>query len=333
MFRSATFKLTIWYTTVIMLVSISFSVAIFFMASREIASGVRRQLARPHFGYPPPGEMIDEDFLRDQLIASENNIKLNLFYINGVVLLLAGLGSYYWARRTLTPIEEAMAAQNRFTSDASHELRTPLAALRTEIEVALREGNLTKAEATKLLKSNLEEVEKLSQLAEQLLTLTNFNEDKLELSPIDSRDLVTSAVDMVDKLAAKKNISIETQIEDFVFSADQAALRRVLIILLDNAVKFSPKDSQVEFKVGQTNQQAVFVVKDHGIGIKAEDQARVFERFYRTDKARTRQKSNGHGLGLSIAKKIVELHDGEISLKSKPDQGATFTVRLPKSHK
>src|SRR4030042_2699111 len=172
MFKAAYLKLTFFYVLIAMAISICFSLAIYNISSREIGRGLGPQNGIFR-------EIIPNDFenLRNQQIQKSNTrLKINLFYYNLVIFVLSMVGSYFLARRTLRPIEEAMESQSRFTADASHELRTPLTAMKAEIEVALRDKKMGLSESKKLLKSNLEEIEKLEKLSSALLTLTRIQE-------------------------------------------------------------------------------------------------------------------------------------------------------------
>lgn len=233
------------------------------------------------------------------------------------------------ARRTIKPIEEAHLREVRFTADASHELRSPLAALKTEIEVALRDKQLTKEEAVALLASNLEEVERLRNLSENLLSLAR-DDSNLIVEKIALTDPISKAVATIMPEAEKKKIEIKLKTPKNIFiTGNRDYLTQLFTILLDNAVKYSEKEKTVKIIAEKHGNEAIVKVVDQGIGLSKEDQAHIFERFYRVDQSRSKNKTDGYGLGLSIAQKIVENHHGKIEIESTLVKGSTFTVKLP----
>ena len=222
-----------------------------------------------------------------------------------------------------------MEAQTRFASDASHELRTPLAAIQAENEVALRKSNLTLARAKELLQSNLEEANKLRLLAEGLLQLTRTEHTTVHRAAIALSDISTNAINRIIPAAQAKDITVTDVVENFQVRGDEGLLTQAVVILLDNAVKYSPEHTTIHISAVTEGKWAIIQVRDEGPGIADADQAHVFERFYRADASRSSQHTTGYGLGLSIAHKIIELHDGHISVASTPGHGATFTLKLP----
>jgi len=277
-----------------------------------------------------------QDFLGDdylsakqaQLDEGRQHILIDLIDVDLVIIFLGGIGSYFLARRTLKPIAEAHEAQVRFTADASHELRTPIAAMQTEIEVALRDKQITHAEATSLLKSNLEELAKLSGLAQGLLQLTR-EDSAIPTKPINMIDVITTAVERVTKAATQKEITITHHAQpEISILGDQQSLVTLVVTLLDNAIKYSPAKSNIQVKAKAIGSEAVLIVQDEGPGIKSIDLPHIFDRFYRAS-SNSKEKIDGYGLGLSIAKNIAERHQGRIEVKSELGKGSVFTVRLP----
>ena len=234
----------------------------------------------------------------------------------------------------ITRLERSFGEIRRFTADASHELRTPLMAIRTEAEIALGGPSIT-AEHQRLLESILEECDRLSRLTNQLLTLSREDAGVARQirERVDLAALVSGVVDTMRMVAEAKGLHLHIECSTAVpVQADGARLRQVFYNLLDNAIKYTPEGGAVEIRVGTEDQIAVATVRDTGIGIPPEHLPRVFDRFYRVDKARSRAEG-GTGLGLSIAKTIVVAHGGRIDLTSTPDQGTICTVRLPASAK
>jgi signal transduction histidine kinase len=328
MFHSAALKLTVWYLAIIVTISLIFSGLFYQVSSQELERNVNRQLG--YFNnFLGPRDIDSYNSLRQRQISEDrSHLKANLIVFNLLVLAGGGAGSYWLARRTLKPIEDALSSQSRFAADASHELRTPLTAIQAENEVALRNRGLTKAQAVSLLKSNLEEVAKLKTLSEGLLRLAsgaqNVGEEHIAVGTI-----IEMAIQRQSKAASAKKIEIISQPSALSVRGDLDGLSELVSILLDNAVKYSPPKSKVNIMARQKNNQVSIKVSDEGQGIAAADLPHIFERFYRTDSSRNKNDGGGYGLGLAIAKKIAELHNGYISVESSPNKGSAFTLSLP----
>lgn len=325
MFHSATLKLTTWYLTILIAVSLVFSVIIYSTASREVSVRIGDLRSSPDFSVNVDG-IAFHNFREAQIHEAEANLLSSLIASNLVIWLAGGIGSYYLARRTLRPIEEAHEAQSRFTSDASHELRTPLASMKTELEVALRDPELKKEEMRELLVSNLEEVDKLTTLSQNLLQLSRLEHEDIEREQVVLGDIISSAAARYNKENGRIKI---TATKPYAVHANKASVEELLTILLDNALKYSPPGSTVEVRIIGRKQMAGFEVQNEGAGISPRDLPHIFDRFYRADASRTGGKKRGYGLGLSLAKKIVELNDGELTVSSGKDQLTTFRVFLP----
>jgi signal transduction histidine kinase len=328
MFHSAALKLTVWYLAIIVTISLIFSGLLYQVSSQDLERNVNRQLG--YFNnFLGPRDIDSYNSLRQRQINEDrSHLKANLIVFNLLVLAAGGAGSYWLARRTLEPIEDALSSQSRFAADASHELRTPLTAIQTENEVALRSRALTKAQAVSLLKSNLEEVAKLKTLSEGLLRLAsgaqNVGEEHIAVGT-----MIEMAIQRQMKAASAKKIEIISQPSALSVRGDLDGLSELVSILLDNAVKYSPPKSKVNIMARQKNNQVSIKVSDEGQGIAAADLPHIFERFYRTDSSRNKNDGGGYGLGLAIAKKIAELHNGYISVESSPNKGSAFTLSLP----
>ena len=252
-------------------------------------------------------------------------MSLSLFYINLVILIAGGLGSYFLARRTLRPIEASHEAQSRFTSDASHELRTPLATMKAELEVNLRDPNLSQEESRELLESNLEEVNKLIQLSEMLLQLSRLDHDKLERTSVDVVKVLTEKMKVYKSDAKRFDITTRKKA---VASANEPAIGELIGILIDNALKYSPPKSKITIRVFEKRGTVGFEIHNSGDPIPEDTLPKLFDRFFRADISRTESSKNGYGLGLSIAKKIVDVHHGDLQVSSS-EEGTTFTFYLP----
>ncbi len=242
---------------------------------------------------------------------------------------LGKLGTVFNA--VLGRLQVAFDQLRRFTADASHELRTPLTAIRSVGEVALQDQR-SPAEYRDVIGSMLEEVDRLTRLAESLLALSRADTGHIQLQreEISLVSLAKDARSIVEVLAEEKQQHIDIEGDaDLVVFVDRLILRQAIMNLLDNAIKHSPPGSHVLVRVQSGgDKQASLEVIDQGPGIPSEHQPYVFDRFYRVDKARTRE-WGGAGLGLSITRWAVEVHGGDITLKSEEGQGSTFRVSLP----
>jgi len=325
-------KLTLWYMLIVMGISLAFSVVIYKVSFNELDRGFRRQPVV--YMMNGNGDLMQKNGLEKERAARmdeiDQSIKSYLFYLNLIILLLAAIASYFLAKKTLQPIEEMAELQSRFTGDASHELRTPLTAMETEIEVALRDQKMTLTEARELLRSNLEEIEKLKSLSNSLLKLAQYQKNDQELAKVSTnlKSVVAEAISKVDKVAANRNITIENDTEDLLIFGDESSLAELFTILLDNAVKYSHDKTKIEIASTIQGKHVVISVKDHGLGIKASDLPFIFNRFYRADLSRSKHQIPGYGLGLSIAQKIVDLNNGKIEVESQPGKGTEFKIRL-----
>lgn len=333
MFQSARFKLTTWYILIIMLISSLFSIAIYQGLTHEIERSLRAQRFRLE---NHPGENFARSFsspaLDPQLLQeSRDRIKFTLLLINGGILIVSGGAAYFLAGRTLKPIEVMVREQSRFITDSSHELLTPLTALKSEIEVNMRDKNFNFNQAKKLLNSNLEEVNNLQSLSVNLLQLAQFEKSngKFTKELISLKEVLLEATKRVAPLAKQKDIEIKTLNSEVKFLGDFDQLVQLFVILLDNAIKYSPVKSTITINSKTLDHQVVINIQDEGVGIDEKDLPHIFDRFYRADKSRTKNTVPGYGLGLSIAKKIVDSHRGLISVKNTIGKGTTFTVQFP----
>ena len=230
----------------------------------------------------------------------------------------------------LARIESSFDGMRRFTADASHELRTPLAIIRGEADVALSQDR-EPGEYRETLAIIRDEARLLSGVVEDMLALARADAGRrhLKLEEFYFNDLVEECVHSARALALNKNLSLDFESPgDTAFRGDEDLLRRMVINLLDNAIKYTADGGSVSVKLWREEGRIKLRVADNGIGIQAEAAAHVFERFYRADKARSRAEG-GSGLGLPIVKWIAEAHQGSVSLESAPGHGSSFTVSLP----
>ena len=232
----------------------------------------------------------------------------------------------------LSRLESSFKEQQRFIADASHELRTPLAVLRSETEIALNKTR-TVEEYQDSLSLIKDEAERLSRIVEDLFILARQPLDAPQAmikEPVLLNDAVRDCARAAQVLASRKRVRLDTESDpqSMVLYGDGELIKRMILNLLDNAVKYTPQDGKISISLMRQNSHAEIVVRDTGIGIPEADQLHVFDRFYRVDKARSRA-LGGAGLGLSIASWIVEAHNGKISVESTPNRGSKFTIELP----
>ncbi|WP_042374529.1 sensor histidine kinase [Neobacillus jeddahensis] len=259
-----------------------------------------------------------------------------------MLVILAALGVIFFgiaifisvsmSKRAMVPIHKAFIRQREFVADASHELRTPLSVLLSSVDAMEMTLEPQKEDFTGRLLSHMrEEVKRMTHLVSDLLTLARSDSDTIELktTSFDFLPLAEKAVESVHPLAAAKQISLSLQAPtELPTVGDAERLSQLLYILLDNAIKYTPDGGEVRMELSGDGTELGIAVQDTGIGIKKEDSQRIFERFYRSNKSRSRQ-MGGHGLGLSIAKWIVETHKGSIKVVSEVGKGSTFIVRIP----
>lgn len=305
MFHKARIKLTIYYLSVIMVISLFFSIIVY----RSLTFELNRIENNQRIRRPNPVFVIDPEIIKE----AKQRIFFSLLTLNVTILGVSGVSGYFLAGKTLDPISKMVDEQKEFISNASHELRTPLASIKAQIEVGLRDKKLSVKDSREILNSTLEDVNNMSNLANYLLKLNKFqtinngeNFKKIELSK-------------VIKSVVGKNDQIKLVSEKTFILGDADAITELFSIIINNAVKYGEnKPIKVEIKKNKT-----VSITDNGIGISESDLPHIFDKFYRADKVRNK---DGYGLGLSIAKQIVENHNAKIKVVSKLGKGSTFKV-------
>lgn len=248
-----------------------------------------------------------------------------------IALIIASAIGYYMAGRAFLPLKEAYDKQKQFAADASHELRTPLAVLMSSAELLLADPSIQNPFLRQVLEDVKSEVKKMTNLVSELLMVARSDNNalKVKIQRIDLAEILGQVVRTMAPIAEKKNIRLVGEnFNKLMINADEQKIKQLAIILVDNAIKYTLEGGTVLVEMDNSDgKRAVFSVMDSGIGIAAEDLDKVFERFYRVDKARSRE-MGGNGLGLAIASEIIKLHDGKISVASKLGEGTKFTVEL-----
>lgn len=256
-----------------------------------------------------------------------------LFLLCAVCIMLAAGGGYYMAAKNIKPLEILFAREHEFAADASHELRTPLTVLSLGVE-SLQNDDESKLSgfAQEVLRDMQHETKYMSRLIEALLALARGDEENTPLAraKVDLTEVAVKVCNKMRPLAAKKGLELEYAAGDapqvFILG-DKNKMEQLLIIFIDNAIKYS-ESGTITVTVDADSMHAVIKVMDEGIGISESDAQKIFERFYRVDKARSRAEG-GFGLGLNIARIIVVRHGGTVSVKPRSPHGSIFTVRLP----
>jgi signal transduction histidine kinase len=251
-----------------------------------------------------------------------------------IALILATIAGYIVAGRTIVPIKNAYEKQRQFTADASHELRTPLSVVMSSVDVLQNDTSQKSPFIKQVIEDMKDETKRMAKLVADLLAIARNDNYGIAIikQKFDVIEVIEQVIRKMKPLAQAKNIKLYFAKQPIVeFHADIERIKQLLLILVDNAIKYTPKNGLVTIKIGhsQEGKKLKLMITDTGMGIPREDQTHIFDRFYRVDKARSRE-SGGAGLGLAIAKGIVDVHGGEISVESNVGSGSTFIVVLPK---
>ncbi len=277
---------------------------------------------------------IDGDVIHIGRSLKARNAQLNrlslVMLIGGIAgLVLATAGGLWLAGRSLVPIRRSFETQRRFVSDASHELRTPIAVVRANNELLQRHPEELIGDNSDQVEAIAAESEHLTRLIEDLLMLARADEGRLALNPtqIDLGELANEVTRDLGPVASARGLRLTSDVTEVPVECDRQRIRQVLVILLDNALKYTPTGGEVRVTARRNAHRAEVLVHDTGPGIPAHQLPKIFDRFYQADTARTHS-DGGSGLGLAIARLIAEMHHGSLSVASAPGEGSTFTLRL-----
>jgi signal transduction histidine kinase len=243
-------------------------------------------------------------------------------------LLLVAIGGWFLAGKSTAPVERTLAHMRRFMADAAHELRSPVAVLRSRADVALQRPREPAAYVTALTAVGVE-AERMGRIVDNLLTLARADAGDWPVtrSRVYLDDVAIDAVDSARILAERQGVELAvTEFEEAPVDADPALVRQMIVIVLDNAIKFTPLGGRVSLRVGVDEGRATVLVEDTGVGIPADELPRIFDRFYRGGQARTR--GEGAGLGLSIARWIADVHGATINVQSTVGKGTRTAIRF-----
>lgn len=326
--HSRTGNLALTYLCIIMAMTLVFSIIIFSIASRQFDRPLESHGPSRIMASAPEGL---RDLLDQRAADARAELLLSLMVLNIGMLGFGIWFSTYLAARTMAPIEQAMQQQAQFVSDASHELRTPLTALTSLNEVALRrKSKINDTEARELAAKNVTETSKLYQLTSSLLGLVHAEHNQTPTTgPVDLQRVVGDAMEHCLAQAQAKFITVEDTVPNVQVRTNAELVTQVVKILLENAVKYSNRKSTVTIKAKIQNYTAALSISDQGIGIAEQDIPRIFNRFFRADQSRNKQKNEGYGIGLAIAKTISDQLGMNIQAKSKVGKGSVFTIELP----
>ena len=304
-FRSAEFKLTIFYFLIICGISLIFNAVIF----GTISNG-RMEISQDFSYMKSTPESFRNSIIEARNAAAEKQIFEAMMILNFAILVAGGWGSAILARKTLAPLEKAHQLQSEFVSNASHEIRTPLSTIQLETELILKDENASREDLREILESNLEEAKSLESLTSMLLRLSKI--EKIALENVNLNEIVKNRAERFNS----DKINLEES-KVFIAHANETAVDELATILIDNALKYNISKEKIDVKIFRENRQAVLEVSNFSEELSREQLDKMFERFYRSDNARScNSKCDGHGLGLAIAQKIVENLEGSLSVRN-----------------
>ncbi len=334
-FRNARLKLTLWY---ILLTILLLSLASFAAINAEKRAFDRIQQA---LGNKTERPKLTE-LLEKRLSEFEGSFQKRLLILDLVLLIFGSFMSYFLSGLTLKPIERMIKDQEEFAADASHELRTPLSTIKMEIEAVKRVGNMPAETISKTFKSIEEEVLRMTNLVDGLLTSVR-SESLVSRRFFENFDLIKLTSDCktsFDSMAKDKDLDFKygnlTQKQEVIMNGNRDGIKQAILVLIDNAIKYTPRGGSVTVSNSVTKKYVEIKVSDTGPGIKTSEKAMIFERYYRgsahneTNRMKFGpEEIKGTGLGLAIAKKIVESQEGRITVENGENGGSVFSIALP----
>jgi len=336
MFKSTKIKLTTWYLTIIMVITITFSSIVYYGVGAITTRALTSQNIRLENEFKncviiqQPKRFINR-FDVETLDEIRHKTLVTLIWINILILTTSGILAYVLAGQTLKPIEDMVNKQKRFVSDAAHELKTPITAIKTDFEVTLRDKNSKTADLLDTIKRGLEEVQNLAILTEKLLKQSkySFSNNLSDVQKVSLNTLIKEVYDKFKNTAGRETLTLQLPNYEVFAKVNSIEIKEAVANLIDNAIKYTPKNKNIVVELSKSYYTATIGVKDQGEGISESEIKNIFEPFYKSDKSRTDSNANGYGLGLAIVKEIVEKHSGKILVKSSVGLGSEFTITIP----
>ena len=334
--KSEVNRLTLSYLAVIMTLSLIFTGIIYLLSTASLNRPLlpsEEENSSVSMEAPEFEEHSFENTFHKRLERRDNTTRLTIIYslvgFNLGIFVIGIFVSRSLAKLTLAPIERAMMKQTQFIFDASHELKTPLTAMLVRNEVALRKKSLPEEKAREVIEKNIEEILKMKELTASMLDVARENGEPEKSTEISVPEFLADLQEKLAPVARERGVKIETEMnlgKNLRASAAKNTLEQIMTIFADNAMKYSG-EKIIYLRAGRRGKNVAFSVKDNGVGVKKEDQKRIFERFYQVDAARTRtEDKTSHGLGLAIAKNLAERQGYKIVLRSSEGRGAEFEV-------
>lgn len=312
-FRKAKIKLTAFYVGIMFLILFIFSSVLMF----TLESRLRASL---------DGKILITQEQEDPLRNASDDIEAVIYTVDGLLLLVIAFSSYFLAGRTLKPIKDTLDAQAKFSADASHDLRTPLAIIMTESEVLLQGKDQNISDYKKVVESNLEEAKKMNLLVSDLLLIARGENSQLEKEKVDLSDLLSAIVLKMKQQAEHKNLNLEQNIQkDISVYINKTDVERSIKNILQNAINYT-KNGGIKITLKNENKKVILEIVDTGVGISEKDLPFIFDRFYKAEHSRNDE--SGSGLGLPIAKTLLERNSGKIDITSKKGVGTKVTIVL-----
>lgn len=304
-----------YYTILQMIIIIATIIAFMSLSVTSVISYfISGQMVRPIYRFTKQLQYVENNGFSERL-----DLRTNLSEIDYMVVSF---------NKMMDTLEESFNQQKQFVEDASHELRTPLQIVQGHLNLINRWGKNDKAVLEESLQISIDEMGRITKLIEELLELTkNENKQKLILEPIDLNNEILSRVNAMRQLHPSYTFTTDLK-GDLYYAISQHQFEQILVIFLDNAVKYDDKNKSIHIVSKQMSDKIKIEISDKGIGIPKEEVNKVFDRFYRVDKSRSRE-LGGNGLGLSIAKKIIEANGGNVYITSKINDGTTIHIEFP----
>ena len=319
LFTRADLRLAVLFSVIVMVLVVAAGVLIDLTVNADLHDAIELKV-------------VSEAAERQLVIDAIGRIRTRIIIIDSVVIVAVGALGVWYAQRTLRPIRDTYAAQKRFVSDAAHELRTPLAIVKADFDVALMDEGAGLEVAA--VRRDLEEIERMGAMVSDLLLLSRIDarQEELRLAPLDLAALVRHGVEKLRPLAERRGVALTVTAPSgaVTVSGDAAHRGRALLNLVKNAIEHSPTGAEIRVAVRMSAGRVDVEVSDTGGGLTPEELPHIFDRFYRSDSARSLARG-GSGLGLSIAQWVVHAHKGSIHAASVFGHGTTMTVSLPLS--